>query len=57
MRKLAYEVKPPGISIGIREMILRQPSLEDIKLYKYLTENGTKIQHIYYGPEDLDFAL
>ena len=55
MRKLAYEVKPPGISIGIREMIpSRQPSLEDIKLYKYLTENGTKIQHICYGPEDLD---
>ena len=55
MRKLAFEVKPPGISIGIREMIpSRQPSLEDIKVYKFLTECGTKIQHICYGPEDLD---
>ena len=55
MRKLAFEVKPPGISIGIREMIpSRQPSLEDVKIYKFLTENGTKIQHICYGPEDLD---
>ena len=55
MRKLAFEVKPPGISIGIREMIpSRQPSPEDIKVYKFLTENGTKIQHICYGPEDLD---
>ena len=55
MRKLAFEVKPPGISIGIREMIpSRQPSLDDIKVYKFLTESGTKIQHICYGPEDLD---
>ena len=55
MRKLAYEVSPPGISIGIREMIpSRNPSEEDIKLYQALTEDGTKIQHICYGPEDLD---
>ena len=55
MRKLAFEVKPPGISIGIREMIpSRQPSLEDIKVYKFLSDNGTKIQHICYGPEDVD---
>jgi len=55
MRKLAYEVAPPGISIGIREMIpSRIPSEEDVKLYQSLTENGTKIQHICYEPEDLD---
>ena len=55
MRKLAYEVTPPGISIGIREMIpSRNPTEEDIKLYQSLTENGTKIQHICYEPEDLD---
>ena len=55
MRKLAYEVAPPGISIGIREMIpSRNPSKEDIKLYQSLTESGTKIQHICYEPEDLD---
>ena len=55
MRKLAYKVSPPGISIGIREMIpSRNPSEEDIKLYQVLTEDGTKIQHICYDPEDLD---
>ena len=49
MRKLAYEVSPPGISIGIREMIpSRNPSEEDIKLYQALTVDGTKIQHICY---------
>ena len=55
MRKLAYDVVPPGISIGIREMIpSRVPSAEDINLYKNLTEAGTKIQHICYEPKDID---
>ena len=55
MRKLAYEVMPPGISIAIREMIpTRQPTSEDIKLYQKLTETETKIQHICYEPEDID---
>ena len=55
MRKLAYDVIPPGLSIGIREMIpSRSPSEQDIKLYKSLTESGTKIQHICYEPEDID---
>ena len=55
MRKLAYEVMPPGISIGIREMIpSRNPSNEDIKIYQKLIEADTKIQHICYEPEDID---
>tara|TARA_B100000686_G_C16591333_1_gene863537 strand:+ start:114 stop:899 length:786 start_codon:yes stop_codon:yes gene_type:complete len=55
MRKLAYEVIPPGLSIGIREMIpSRSPTKQDIELYKSLTESGTKIQHICYEPEDID---
>ena len=55
MRKLAYDVVPPGISIGIREMIpSRVPGAEDINLYKNLTEAGTKIQHICYEPKDID---
>ena len=55
MRKLAYDVIPPGLSIGIREMIpSRSPSDQDIKLYKSLTESGTKIQHICYEPEDIN---
>ena len=55
MRKLAFDVLPPGISIGIREMIpSRNPSSEDINLYKHLTQAGTKIQHICYEPKDID---
>ena len=55
MRKLAYDVLPPGISIGIREMIpSRSPKSEDIKIYEKLIEAGTKIQHICYEPEDID---
>ena len=55
MRKLAYDVLPPGISIGIREMIpSRSPKSEDIKIYEKLIEADTKIQHICYEPEDID---
>ena len=55
MRKLAYDVTPPGASIGTSELIpSRKPTIEDIKLYKYLTESGTKIQHILYNPDDID---
>ena len=55
MRKLAYEVLPPGISIAVREMIpSRKPELDDIRIYQKLHEVGTKVQHICYEPEDLD---
>ena len=55
MRNIGYETNPPGISIGIREMIpSRSPEEEDIKLYKSLTEKGTNIQHLLYEPEDVD---
>ena len=58
MRKLAYDVTPPGASIGTSELISsRIPEVEDIKLYKYLTEAGTKIQHILYKPEDIDLLI
>ena len=58
MRKLAYDVVPPGTSIGTAELIpSRIPEDEDIELYKYLTEAGTKIQHILYKPEDIDLLL
>jgi len=58
MRKLAYDVVPPGTSIGTAELIpSRIPENEDIKLYKYLTEAGTKIQHILYKPEDIDLLV
>ena len=58
MRKVAYDVSPPGISIGTAELISsRKPEIEDIKLYKYLTEVGTKIQHILYQPEDINLLI
>jgi len=58
MRKLAYDVTPPGASIGTAELIpSRKPEDEDIKLYKYLTEAGTKIQHILYKPDDIDLLI
>ena len=58
MRRLAYDVTPPGASMGTSELILsREPENEDIKLYKYLTEEGTKIQHILYKPEDVDLLI
>ena len=58
MRKLAYDVVPPGASIGIAELIpSRKPENEDVKLYKYLTEAGTKIQHILYKPDDIDLLI
>ena len=55
MRKLAYDVTPPGISIGIREMIpTRKLSTQDIDFYQKLEASGTKVQHICYEPEDVD---
>ncbi len=55
IRNLIYNVDTPGISIGIKEMIPSgNPTDEDIKVYKYLVEKETKIQHICYFPEELD---
>ena len=55
MRNLIYNVDTPGISIGIKEMIPSgKPTDEDIKVYKYLVEKETKIQHICYFPEELE---
>jgi len=55
MRNLIYNVDTPGISIGIKEMIPSEnPTDEDIKVYKYLVEKETKIQHIFYFPEELE---
>ena len=55
MRNLIYNVDTPGISIGIKEIIPSgNPTGEDIKVYKYLVEKETKIQHICYFPEELE---
>ena len=55
MRQLALDVMPPGISIATSEMIPdRQPSSDDVALYRTLHEAGTRIQHILYNPKDVD---
>ena len=55
MREYAYNVSPPGISIAVRELLpTRTVTDEDIKLYKYLFKNNTKVQHICHEPEDID---
>ena len=55
MRQLAYDVMPPGISIGVLEMMPdRQPSPEDVRLYRTLHEAGTRIQHLVFFPEEVD---
>lgn len=55
MRRLAHEVMPPGISIGLLEMMPdRRPTKEDVGLYRALREAGTRIQHILYFPDEVE---
>ena len=54
MRRLAREVVPPGVSIGVPEMIPSgQPSAEDAAFYHWLADTGIRTQHICYQPEHL----
>ena len=55
MTKIAYDVMPPGISIGVAEMMpSRQPSADNLRLYQSLYEAGCRVQHLCYQPEDVD---
>ena len=55
MTKIAYEVMPPGISIGLAELMPdRQPGAENIRLYKTLYEAGCRVQHLCYQLDDVD---
>ena len=54
MRAVTKAVMPPGVSIGIREMIpSRAPCSQDISFYAMLSEAGIYVQHICYAPEDV----
>jgi len=55
MRALVRTVQPAGVSIGLFEM-LQDGRIEktDIDFYREITEQGTRIQHILYHPEQLD---
>lgn len=52
MRKVTREVVPPGVSIGVKEMIpTGGPTAEDVAFYSWLAESGIRTQHICYQPE------
>ena len=52
MRKVTRETVPPGVSIGVKEMIpTGGPTAEDTAFYSWLAEAGIRTQHICYQPE------
>ena len=54
MQKVVRAVQPPGVSIGIAEMIPDyQPDQATIRFYQELAETPTRLQHICYRPEDV----
>ena len=54
MRKVTISVMPPGVSIGIIEMIPDGIiTKEVIKFYRMLEENDVRVQHICYKPEQV----
>lgn len=55
MRAIVRDVMPPGVSIGVREMMPdRVPSPEDIEFYKWLDKTDIQLQNICYTPDDID---
>jgi len=53
-RKLTRGTMPPGVSIGVPEMIPSGvPSAGDAAFYNWLADNGILTQHICYQPEQL----
>lgn len=54
MRAVTRAVVPPGVSIGVPEMIpAGAPSAEDAAFYSWLAAEGIRTQHICYQPEQL----
>ena len=54
MRAVTRAVVPPGVSIGVPEMIPSgMPSAEDAAFYGWLADAGIRTQHICYQPEQL----
>jgi uncharacterized protein (DUF849 family) len=54
MRAVVRAVQPPGVSIGVAEMIPDyQPDRETIRFYQELAETPALLQHICYRPEDV----
>lgn len=54
MRAVTRAVVPPGVSIGVPEMIPSgTPTTEDAAFYGWLANEGIRTQHICYQPENL----
>jgi len=54
MRAVTRAVVPPGVSIGVPEMVPSgTPTTEDAAFYSWLAEQGIRTQHICYQPENL----
>jgi 3-keto-5-aminohexanoate cleavage enzyme len=55
MRAIVRDVVPPGVSVGLREMMPgRVPTAEDIAFYSWLESTEIAVQHICYSPDDID---
>ncbi len=55
MRAIVRDVMPPGVSIGVKEMMPeRVPTPEDIAFYQWLDGTGIQLQNICYSPDDID---
>ena len=55
MRAIVRDVMPPGVSIGVKEMMPeRTPTPEDIAFYQWLNGTGIQLQNICYSPDDID---
>ena len=54
MRAVVRAVQPPGLSVGVAEMIPDyQPNRKTIRFYQELAETPARLQHICYRPEDV----
>lgn len=54
MRSVVRAVQPPGLSVGISEMIPdRLPDRDSIRFYQEIAETPARLQHICYQPEDV----
>ena len=55
MRRVTKETMPPGVSIGVPEMIPSgEPSEEDAGFYNWLADQQILTQHICYAPAQVD---
>lgn len=55
MRAIVRDVMPPGVSIGVKEMMPeRVPTPEDVAFYQWLDGADIQLQNICYAPDDIN---